>query len=182
MAATDFHINGPSKVSVFLGGAEGAYVDLGYTDNDDLIRFTVTDHKKLLTRTDSGDMISQVVYSGTTATIDMTLVSWDEAVLTRMLAKLRTGDDFFGSAIFQGDFSSVGSVARAGAEPDRYVTIGIVGSLDENRYYFDVILNSGPGYIDFGNAAKRIAMSFITIYDGGANGRFMQVYPPTPLP
>lgn len=182
MAATDFHINGPSKVVVFLGGAEGAYADLGYTDNDDLIRFTATDHRKLLTRTDSGDMISQVVYSGTTATIDMTLVSWDEAVLTRMLAKLRTGDDLFGSAFFQGEFSSVGSVARTVADLERFVTIGIVGAVDANWYYFDVILNSGPEYIDFGNAAKRIAMSFITIYDGGANGRFMQVYPPTPTP
>lgn len=182
MAATDFHINGPSKVSVFLGGAEGAYVDLGYTDNDDLIRFTVTDHKKLLTRTDSGDMISQVVYSGTTATIDMTLVSWDETVLSRMISRLRTGYDIIGLSEEQGNFSSVGSVARSSSDLDRFVRIGIVGALDANRYYFDVILNSGPEYIDFGNAAKRIAMSFITIYDGGANGKFMQVYPPTPIP
>jgi hypothetical protein len=170
MASTDFHINGPTVIRWYRtdGGSPG-FVELGYTDNDDLVRVSVTDHKRIFSRNDTGDMISQVLYSGTTATLDFTMIAWDDAVLEAFLCKCRTGltAPLSGSNA-QGQFASVGGVARTGnPATERVVNLVVTPVADTpGTYYyqFDMVLNSGPEYMDFGNAAKRIAMSFVGVY------------------
>ncbi len=119
-AATDFHVNGPTTVRWGLN--TGALIDLGFTDNDDLVRIAVTDHKRIFTRNDSGDMIAEVVYSGSTAVIDVTFVSINEDELNELVSKARTGAGATAIAN-QGVFATVGGVTIGNAAPATGVRI-----------------------------------------------------------
>lgn len=164
-AATDFHVNGPTTVRWGLNA--GTLVDLGFTDNDDLVRIAVTDHKRIFTRNDSGDMIAEVVYSGSTAVIDVTFVSINEDELNELVSKARTGTGATTIAN-QGVFATVGGVTIGNANPANGVRIFALEieptNSGETKFTFPrVMLTSGPEYMDLGNAVKRIAMSFTTV-------------------
>ena len=74
MPMTDFHVSGPTKIRWGVGGTTDVLDELGYTDNEDLIRISATDHKRMFSRNDQGDMVGEVVLSGTTFSIDFTMV------------------------------------------------------------------------------------------------------------
>lgn len=200
MPSTDFHITGPTVVLVSHPDiSDGNAVEFGYTDNDDMIRLEATDHKQVFTNNASGEMISQGIFLGTTWSIDMTLVSWDEDILNRIIKTVRLGVDGQGSnppvnIASQGFYSTIGGLLLpkrrpdgsifAGATEDR--TIGMIiepkntgpagnVALQPDRYVFSsVMLQTGPKYIDIGNAAKRLAWSWVTVYKGFSNGVFIQ--------
>ncbi len=151
MAAGDFHVAGPTKI--YIGGTE-----IGWTDNDDLVSIEVRDHYRNFTRLDLGAMIAESVLAGSTATISFTMVAWDNTALWTQLGLAR---EIAGATVAnEGKSALVGSVASAHdltltIEPQR---------LGQTKYAFgSVILASGPEYIDFGNATKRIALSFTSL-------------------
>jgi hypothetical protein len=166
MASTDFHVNGPTVVRWKIAGAQGTATALGYTDNDDLIRISTIDHRRNYTRNDGGDMIAESVLSGTTATLDMTLVSWDETELNELISYCRTGTA--GSAIGdQGKIATVGGPTVTGNV--RCVALEIFpANTGADAYLFNrMILTTGPEYMDLGNAVKRISMSFTSAFVAG---------------
>ena len=188
MAETDFHINGPTVVkwAVYTpGGETPTFTNLGYTDNDDLIRIVVTDHKRLFNRNDSGDMISQAVMSGSTAVLDMTLISWDEEQLNNLLYRCRTGTGTGATIANQGNFASVGGIASTTASTTgRDIAIQIQPTnTGADIYLFPkLMLNTGPEYLELGNTAKRLAWSFITMYDSTATTSTFAVISTQPAP
>lgn len=194
MPATDFHINGPTSVVLVHPSIQGGSVTLGYTDNDDLIRVEMTDHRQVFTRNDGGDMITQALHLGTSATIDMTLASWDNGALNRLMNITGSGVTYpitpspAPASGFQGRTATVGGLlvpqmdrngTVIGSAEDR--TIGLiieplnVGSAGPPavtgpmRYTFTrLMLQTGPRFMDLGNATKRLAFSCITVF--GSSG------------
>lgn len=148
--------------------ASNTLVELGKTDNEDLIRITVRDHYRTFTRNDLGDMIAESVTAGSTATIDMTLVSWNQEELLKLLRKVRQGLVNTHTTADEGKYASVGgSTVTGGARLVKlYIEPTTVG---ETIYEFGaVMLSAGPEYIDFGNTLKRIALSFTSVPVGNA--------------
>jgi hypothetical protein len=163
-AATDFHVNGPTTIMWRTSSESGTYAAIGYTDNDDLIRINVRDHKRTFSRNDQGDMVGESVYSGSTATIDFTMVAWDQNELIKIIDRVRKGTTGASSTTsLEGGFATVGGVLR-GSVP-RTIALKIVPTnLGSVVYEFpEVMLDTGPEYMDFGNAVKRIGFSFITV-------------------
>ena len=154
----DFHVNGPT---VIKWGATTASTELGMTDNEDLIRIVGRDHYRTFTRNDTGDMIAEAVYAGTSWTIDFTMVSWNQTQLDALLSRARSGT----TGGNEGSMANVGGTLFGGS---RSLALTIEGTNDGSiTYEFGtVMLASGPEYIDFGNTVKRIALSFVTVFSG----------------
>lgn len=182
MPATDFHINGPTVVVLVHPSIPNGSMFLGFTDNDDLIRVEMTDHKKVFNRNDGGDMITQALHLGTTTTLDMTLVSWDHAALNTLMRITGLGN-VSGSPTTgdQGRTATVGGLlvpqvgrqgSIIGSAADR--TIGLViepqnvanpPATGPMRYTFRrLMMQTGPRFMDLGNATKRLALSWITVF------------------
>lgn len=163
-AATDFHVNGPTTIYWDVGNTAAANLELGKTDNDDLIRITMRDHYRTFSRNDTGDMIAEGVLSGTTAVIDFTMVSWNKEELEKLIKRVRAGGSATTGVANEGIFATVGGSIVNGALP-RTVSLRIVPTnVGETIYNFkNVMLSTGPEYMDFGNTLKRIAFSFTSI-------------------
>ena len=157
MASTDFHINGPTVIEFKNAGAGGSYTSLGYTDNDDLIRISSVDHKRTYTRNNSGDMIAEAVLNGTTATLDFTLVSWDEVALATLIARCRTGT---GTAL--ADSGKIATIGRSALLNGVEIKITPTNTGADVYVFPRLMLQSGPEIIDLGNAVKRVSLSFVT--------------------
>jgi hypothetical protein len=153
----DFHVNGPT---VIKWGASTASTELGMTDNEDLIRIVGRDHYRTFTRNDTGDMIAEAVYAGTSWTIDFTMVSWNQTQLEALLGRVRSG----AGGGDEGTMANVGGTLFDG----RAIALSIEGTNDGSMTYTfaTVMLASGPEYIDFGNTVKRIALSFVSVFSG----------------
>jgi hypothetical protein len=163
-AATDFHVNGPTSIYWNVGGTADPSVELGKTDNDDLIRITFRDHYRTFSRNDTGDMIAESVLSGTTAVIDFTMVSWNKDELEKLLKRVRTGGSLAAGIANEGIFATVGGSTIQGALP-KTISLKIdPTTVGETVYTFkNLMLTTGPEYIDFGNTLKRIAFSFTSV-------------------
>lgn len=170
MPATDFHINGPTVIKWSAAGA-GSRNNLGYTDNDDLVRISMIDHKRTYTRNDGGDMIAEGVYAGSTATLDLTLVSWDEGELASLISRCRTGTASSGVAS-QGGIATVGKAASS-----NLIALEIEPTnTGADVYLFPkMMLQTGPEIMDLGNAVKRISMSFISFIPNSGGTTFATV-------
>lgn len=167
MAATDFHVNGPTKIYWGAGSAveDSNLVEIGRTDNEDLVRITARDHYRTFTRNDLGDMIAEAVFSGTSFSLDFTMVSWDQTELNKLLKKCRQGTAQSPVIADEGIRATVGGVVVMQGE--RTVTIKIdPEKVGEIAYKFNCMLSAGPEYMDMGNTVRRIALSFMTVADG----------------
>jgi hypothetical protein len=160
-ASTDFHVTGPVVISWAIVG--GNYAELGRTDNEDLVRISVTDHKRMFSRNDQGDMIGEIVLSGSTATVDFTMVSWNQTEIEKLIERARVGTSTGGIAK-EGLFATIGGTVVGGAAP-KTIKLKIEPTTSgETVYEFALVhLASGPEYMDFGNTLKRIALSFATL-------------------
>lgn len=166
MPATDFHVNGPTNIYWGTGGSSpNPATKLGFTDNEDLIRITMRDHVRTFTRNDTGDMISEAVVSGTTATIDFTMVSWDQTELEKLIKRVRQGGTPAAGIANEGMFATVGGVVVNSGTAPRTVSLKIEPTTAGKTVYMfgNLMLASGPEYIDFGNTLKRIALSFVSV-------------------
>lgn len=166
MPATDFHVAGPVRIDWATTGS--ASTQLGVTDNEDLVRITAVDHRRTFSRNDQGDMIGEVVYSGSTFTIDFTMVSWDQTELQKLVERCRVGTSA-GAVTAEGLLALVGKTGINHANPNT-ITLKISPTTSaEIVYEFPkVLLASGPEYLDFGNTLKRIALSFVTTAYGAS--------------
>jgi hypothetical protein len=160
MPATDFQVSGPTTIA---WTDSTNFVNLGFTDNEDLIRISATNHSRSFSRNDQGDMIGEAVMSGTTFTIDFTLVSWDQAELVKLISKVRSGTAS-ANAADEGLFATVGGTVVNGAT-SRRIGLRITPTTSGQIVYSfpRVMLASGPEYLDFGNTLKRVALSFVTL-------------------
>lgn len=160
MAATDFHVAGPVRIDWALSGT--ASTQLGVTDNEDLVRITAVDHRRTFSRNDQGDMIGEVVYSGSTFTIDFTMVAWDQTEIQKLIERCRAGTSA-GAVTAEGLFAPIGKTGINNTNPNTISLKISPTTVGEIVYNFDkVLLASGPEYLDFGNTLKRIALSFVT--------------------
>ena len=165
-ALTDFHVDGPTSVSISRGGDDTG-IQLGYTTNDDMITVTVSDHRFYFHTTDSGQMYADAVTLGSTAVIRMTLVSWNQEKLQDLITWSRTGSTApFTGAPVSGNAQSEGLTAAVGQSSDfklinLFVTPTKIGA--KGYKFKDVVLTGGPEYYDFGNAPRRVALEFTTV-------------------
>ena len=83
---SSFFVPGPTVVNV---NTAGTYVELGYSDNDNLPAIQMTDHHHEVRTVLSGAVPEEIVLTGTSARISLALVKWDDTVLQAMLAKQR---------------------------------------------------------------------------------------------
>lgn len=164
-AATDFHVNGPTKIYWAVGGTAAPATELGKTDNDDLIRITMRDHYRTFSRNDTGDMIAESVVAGTTAVIDFTMVSWNQEELEKLLNRVRVGGANPANAITnEGIFATVGGSVVNGPSPKTVALKIEPTNVGGTIYTFkNLMLSTGPEYMDFGNTLKRIAFSFTSV-------------------
>jgi len=84
--ATAIFVPGPTLVQ---SDTTGAYVDLGYSDNDNLPAIQLTDNHHEVKTVLSGAVPEEIVLTGTSARITLALVKWDQANLNLLLAKQR---------------------------------------------------------------------------------------------
>lgn len=163
-AATDFHVNGPTTIYWNVGGTSAPATELGKTDNDDLIRITMRDHYRTFSRNDTGDMIAEGVVAGSTAVIDFTMVSWNQEELEKLIKRARTGGSLTAGVGNEGIFATVGGSIVNGASP-RTIALKIEPTnVGGTIYTFkNLMLSTGPEYMDFGNTLKRIAFSFTSV-------------------
>jgi hypothetical protein len=151
--ATAIFVSGPTSIFVNVGAG---YVELGQTDNDSLPQVSYTDNIHEIKTVSSGATPEEMVVQNSSATITVTLVKWDAAVLTSMQTRQRGGA--FTSTVGRlliadsGTFGVKISPATAGKTG---YTFG--------RCYFmgDAIANS-----QFGNVEQRIGLTFRAIPDG----------------
>lgn len=94
--ATSLHIDGPCEV-VYDGDV------LGITDNDDLPSFQLTQTQKEIRTVSGGDVPTAIFATGSSISIGLTLVKWDDAVLNTLLTQI--GAMIGGPAIY---YPSVG--------------------------------------------------------------------------
>jgi hypothetical protein len=163
-AATDFHVNGPTTIYWNVGGTSAPATELGKTDNDDLIRITMRDHYRTFSRNDTGDMIAEGVVAGSTAVIDFTMVSWNQDELEKLIKRARTGGSLTAGVGNEGIFATVGGSIVNGASP-RTIALKIEPTNTGGTIYTfkNLMLSTGPEYMDFGNTLKRIAFSFTSV-------------------
>jgi hypothetical protein len=160
-ASTDFHVAGPVKI---LWGTTSATTELGYSDNEDLVRITFTDHQRVFSRNDQGDMIGETVLSGTSAIIDFTLVSWNQDQLQQLISRVRKGGTPTNAIGQEGIFATVGGTTVNGASPRTIALKILPTTAGETVYDFPLVrLITGPEIMDLGNTLKRIALSFGTV-------------------
>jgi hypothetical protein len=84
--ASAIYVSGPSIVQAYIGSS---WLDLGYSDNDDLPAITFTDHQHEIKTVASGNAPAEIILQNTTASISVTLVQWDAANYASMLAQQR---------------------------------------------------------------------------------------------
>lgn len=163
-AAIDFHVNGPTTIYWNVGGTSAPATELGKTDNDDLIRITMRDHYRTFSRNDTGDMIAEGVVAGSTAVIDFTMVSWNQDELEKLIKRARTGGSLTAGVGNEGIFATVGGSIVNGASP-RTIALKIEPTNAGGTIYTfkNLMLSTGPEYMDFGNTLKRIAFSFTSV-------------------
>jgi hypothetical protein len=163
-AATDFHVNGPTTIYWDIGGTASPATELGKTDNDDLIRITMRDHYRTFSRNDTGDMIAESVTAGTTAVIDFTMVSWNKDELEKLIKRARTGGAVAAGIANEGIFATIGGSTIQGANPKTFALKIEPTNAGGTIYTFkNLMLSTGPEYMDFGNTLKRIAFSFTSV-------------------
>jgi hypothetical protein len=75
--ATTIQVAGPTKIQVNIGAG---LVDLGYSDNDSLASLTFTDHLYEVKTNERGDVPAEVVVTGLSCVMTVTLVKWDAGV------------------------------------------------------------------------------------------------------
>ena len=166
-AVTDFHVCGPFALQLKVGNA---YVSLGYTNNEDLASIRISDHYLTFTENDSGAMISDRIALGTSATLSITLTSWDQSRLLQLISMSRLGLSS-AEAFMEGVIAPPGSLSVAvmatndsPAPITKTLAIKLVPTtVGETAWEFKaMLLTSGPEYIDHGNTAKKIALEFAT--------------------
>ena len=151
--ATAIFVAGPTSIFVNVGAG---YVELGQTDNDSLPQFTYSDYIHEIKTVSSGATPEEMVVQNTSATITVTLVKWDAAVLTSLQTRQR------GAA-----FSS--TVGRLLVQDGGTFGVKIApATVNKTGYTFGRCFVIGEGFThsQFGNVEQRMGLTFRAIPDG----------------
>ena len=151
--ATAIFVAGPTSIFVNVGAG---YVELGQTDNDSLPQVTYSDNIHEIKTVASGATPEEMVVQNTSATITVTLVKWDAAVLTSLQTRQR-------GAAFT---STVGRLLVADSG-----TFGVKiapATVNKTGYTFGrcFVMNDGFTHSQFGNVEQRMGLTFRAIPDG----------------
>jgi hypothetical protein len=150
--ATSIFVAGPTSIYVNVGAG---YVELGQTDNDSLPQISYSDNIHEIKTVASGATPEEMVVQNTSATITVTLVKWDAAILTSLLVRQRGAayNSIVGRLL-------VGDSGTFGVQVDP-LTAGKTG-YTFGRCYFsgDAIAHS-----QFGNVEQRMGLTFRAIPD-----------------
>ena len=151
--ATAIFVAGPTSIFVNVGAG---YVELGQTDNDSLPQVTYSDYIHEIKTVSSGATPEEMVVQNTSATITVTLVKWDAAVLTSLQTRQR------GAA-----FSS--TVGRLLVQDGGTFGVKIApATVNKTGYTFGRCFVIGEGFThsQFGNVEQRMGLTFRAIPDG----------------
>ena len=159
--ATAIFVAGPTSIYVNVGSG---YVELGQTDNDSLPQISYSDNIHEIKTVASGATPEELVVQNTSATITVTLVKWDAAILTSLLVRQRGAA--YNSTVGR---LLVGDSGTFGVQVDP-LTAGKTG-YTFGRCYFsgDAIAHS-----QFGNVEQRMGLTFRAIPD--ANNLLAALY------
>jgi hypothetical protein len=151
--ATAIFVAGPTSIFVNVGAG---FVELGQTDNDSLPQVTYSDNIHEIKTVSSGATPEEMVVQNTSATITVTLVKWDAAVLTSLQTRQR-------GAAFS---STVGRLLVADSG-----TFGVKiapATVNKTGYTFGrcFVMGEGFAHSQFGNVEQRMGLTFRAIPDG----------------
>jgi hypothetical protein len=151
--ATAIFVAGPTSIFVNVGAG---FVELGQTDNDSLPQVTYSDNIHEIKTVSSGATPEEMVVQNTSATITVTLVKWDAAVLTSLQTRQR-------GAAFS---STVGRLLVADSG-----TFGVKiapATVNKTGYTFGrcFVIGEGFAHSQFGNVEQRMGLTFRAIPDG----------------
>ena len=151
--ATAIFVAGPTSIYVNVGAG---YVELGQTDNDSLPQISYSDNIHEIKTVASGATPEELVVQNTSATITVTLVKWDAAILTSLLVRQRGAA--YNSTVGR---LLVGDSGTFGVQVDP-LTAGKTGYTFGRCYFMgDAIAHS-----QFGNVEQRMGLTFRAIPDG----------------
>ena len=150
--ATAIFVAGPTSIYVNVGSG---YVELGQTDNDSLPQISYSDNIHEIKTVASGATPEELVVQNTSATITVTLVKWDAAILTSLLVRQRGAA--YNSTVGR---LLVGDSGTFGVQVDP-LTAGKTGYTFGRCYFMgDAIAHS-----QFGNVEQRMGLTFRAIPD-----------------
>ena len=150
--ATAIFVAGPTSIFVNVGAG---YVELGQTDNDSLPQVSYSDNIHEIKTVASGATPEELVVQNTSATITVTLVKWDAAILTSLLVRQRGAA--YNSTVGR---LLVGDSGTFGVQVDP-LTAGKTGYTFGRCYFMgDAIAHS-----QFGNVEQRMGLTFRAIPD-----------------
>lgn len=165
--AEGFKVYGPCKIEVCLAGDDGTYVTLGHSDNSDMWSFEEDDHFTVHTSNETGDMSAEVVLQGSTGTLAGSLITWDEAVLDGLRARLRLGTV---DGATPGKFAQVGKLVVADS---RFISLKLTTTRVGLKSYKMKRMWMPRPFVqrDMGNIGTRGICVFATLpfTTGGAN-------------
>ena len=150
--ATAIFVAGPTSIFVNVGAG---YVELGQTDNDSLPQISYSDNIHEIKTVASGATPEELVVQNTSATITVTLVKWDAAILTSLLVRQRGAA--YNSTVGR---LLVGDGGTFGVQVDP-LTAAKTGYTFGRCYFMgDAIAHS-----QFGNVEQRMGLTFRAIPD-----------------
>lgn len=154
--ASTIYVSGPSIVQANLSGS---WLDLGYSDNDDLPAITFTDHQHEVKTVASGNAPAEIILQNTTASISVTLVQWDATNVASMFAQQRgaVGTPVVGRPLVSGNHTFQIRIKSVQAGNPGY-TFGVC------HLRSDSVTDS-----KWGNVERRLSLNFNAIPDPTTN-------------
>ena len=160
--ALAFEVHGPTLVTWHnTAGTAGPALELGYTDNNDLISLELEYPNEPIFTTRSGNIPEAFVHLGVIGRLTMTLVKWDAAQLEDLTHALPGG---------AGNESEVGTIGGLKVSTDGNFSLKIAGTASGDAYVMKSCWLDGPvRRLDFGNKPSRIGLNIIcTPYEDSA--------------
>ena len=132
---------------------------LGVSDNDDLFKFEEEHLTKDISCVTDGTMPGEIVYLGSKASLSVTLVKWDHAVVEKI-------QDQLARVMTMGAIGTVGLTTLNGpltgeplASHFQLLLVPDSTSLTQYSYWFKACVLTDPvEYMDFGNTARRVGL------------------------
>ena len=158
--ALTFEVQGPTQVSIGIGGYGASYTALGYTDNSDLISFEMDYMTEPILTTRMGNIPENYIHLGTMGYLNMTLVKFDQAVIEDLIHAVPDGAE-------EGDVGTVGALrlhlANDGNEDDFSLKLDCATTDDVYSFHKCIIEGRGIRLLDFGNRPQRMGLSIICL-------------------
>lgn len=149
--------HGPCKVEIApTHTGTPSYVDLGFTDNNDLIQFEFEHMKDPVFTTRMGNIPEDFVHQGAIGHLSMTMIKWDPAEIAKIALAVPGG-------VAEGDVGNIGEL-HLNSTANMAFAIQFTGTASGDKYEFHkCVLDGNIGLLDFGNKPQRIALNFICL-------------------